>query len=143
MAKMQIIFDGFDQLAADIDRMGGDLHAAVDEALTATQQLIQDNLTTAAAPYSAKGRKGYAKGNMYKTILKDKRITWKGEVAEVDVGFDLMAKGGWHSIFMMYGTPRITKDQQIYNAIKGAKTKQQIEKLQQETMQKYLGLGGK
>lgn len=143
MAKMQIIFDGFDQLAADIDRMGGDLHAAVDEALTATQQLIQDNLTTAAAPYSAKGRKGYAKGNMYKTILKDKRITWKGEVAEVDVGFDLMAKGGWHSIFMMYGTPRITKDQQIYNAIKGAKTRQQIEKLQQETMQKYLGLGGK
>lgn len=143
MAKMQIIFDGFDQLAADIDRMGGDLHAAVDEALTATQQLIQDNLTSAAAPYAAKGRKGYAKGNMYKTILKDKRITWKGEVAEVDVGFDLMAKGGWHSIFMMYGTPRITKDQQIYNAIKGAKTKQQIEKLQQETMQKYLGLGGK
>ena len=143
MAKMSIIFDGFENLAAQIDRMGKDLHAAVDDALTATQQLIQDNLTTAAEPYAAKGRKGYAEGDMYKTILKDKRITWMGETAEVDVGFDLKAKGGWHSIFVMYGTPRITKDQKIYNAVKGTKTKQQIEKLQQEVMQKYLELGGK
>lgn len=143
MAKMSIIFDGFEDLAASIDRIGGDLHAAVDEALTATQQMIQDNLTSAAAPYAAKGRKGYAKGNMFKTILKDKRITWQGEVAEVDVGFDLLAKGGWHSIFLMYGTPRISKDQSIYNAIKGTKTKQAIEKLQQEIMQKHLELGGK
>lgn len=143
MAKMSIIFDGFQQLAADIDRMGGDLHAAVDEALTATQQLIQDNLETAAAPYASKGRKGYGKGDMYKTILNDRRITWINEVAEVDVGFELYEKGGWHSIFLMYGTPRITKDQAIYNAIKGAKTRQAIEKLQQEVMQKHLELGGK
>lgn len=141
MAKMSITFDGFADLAADIDRSGGDLHAAVDEALTATQKLIQSNLATAAAEYARKGRKGYATGEMYASILKDARITWQGSVAEVGAGFGLDEKGGWHSIFIMYGTPRMAKDTKVYNAIKGAKTKNDIAKIQQEIMQKYMQLG--
>lgn len=142
MAKMSIIFDGFADLAEQIDRSGGDLHKAVDEALTETQKLIQENLVTAAAPYASKGLKGYARGEMYKRILQDARIHWKGEVAEVDVGFNLSEKGGWHSIFVMYGTPRMAKDTKVYNAIKGAKTKKDIEKIQEEILQKYVKLGG-
>lgn len=142
MAKMSIIFYGFADLAEQIDRNGGDLHKAVDEALTATQKLIQDNLATAAAPYASKGLKGYAKGRMYQDILKDASVQWNGEVAEVDAGFLLSEKGGWHSIFVMYGTPRMAKDPKIYNAIKGAKTRKDIEAIQTEIMQKYLQLGG-
>lgn len=142
MAKMSIMFDGFGDLAAQIDRSGGDLHAAVDEALTATQKLIQSNLEAASSVYASEGRKGYATGAMYKTILQDPKITWRGEVAEVDVGFDLWENGGWHSIFIMYGTPKIAKDQKVYNAIKGAKTQKEVERIQQEIMQKYLRIGG-
>ena len=142
MAKMKIIFDGFADLAYRIDQMGGDLHTAVDDALTETQKLVQENLVTAAEPYAAKGRKGYATGKMYASILKDARINWKGMVAEVDVGFDLMTKGGYHSIFIMYGTPKMAKDNAIYNAIKGSKTKRQIAEVQKEVMTKYLNLGG-
>lgn len=142
MARMSITFDGFSDLAADIDRAGGDLHAAVDEALTATGNYIQQQVTAAAAPYATKGRKGYAKGDMYDAIKQDPPVTWSGSVAEVSVGFSLKEKGGWHSIFIMYGTPRIAKDQKIYNAIKGTKTKQEVEKIQQEIMGKYLQLGG-
>jgi hypothetical protein len=142
MAKMSITFSGFADLAADIDRSGGDLHKAVDEALTKTGQYIQSQLASAAAPYAAKGLKGYAEGDMYGTIINDQIVSWQGSVAEVSVGFDLDAKGGWHSIFVMYGTPRMDKDQKVYNAIKGTKTKKEIEKIQQEVMQKYIKIGG-
>lgn len=144
MAKMSITFKGFDQLAEDIDAIGGDLKSAVDEALTESQKIIQSNLQTAAAEYSRKGGgKGYTTGKMYQSILKDPQVEWKGLIAEVNVGFQLFAKGGWHSIFIMYGTPRMGKNQKVYNAIKGARTKNEIAKIQEEIMQKHLALGGK
>lgn len=138
--KMKIIFDGFADLASDIDRSGGDLHAAVDDALVQTQKLIQNNLTHAAAPYATKGRKGYATGKMYQSIIEDGQVHWTGSNAYVEAGFKLR-NGGWPSIFIMYGTPRMKKDSKVYNAIKGSKTKKEIAALQQEVMSKYLKLG--
>ena len=144
MAKMSITFRGFEQLAEDIDAIGGDLKNAVDEALTESQKIIQSNLQTAAAEYSRKGGgKGYTTGKMYQSIIKDPQVEWKGLIAEVGAGFELFARGGWHSIFIMYGTPRMSKDQKVYNAIKGTKTKNEIAKIQEEIMQKHLALGGK
>jgi hypothetical protein len=142
MAKMQILFKGFEDLAAEVDRSDGDLQKAVDEALTETAKYIQGQVTSAAAPYAAKGRKGYATGRMYKSIIEDGLVTWNGHVAEVETGFALNESSGWHSIFVMYGTPRMAKDTKVYNAIKGAKTKKEIERIQQEIMQKYIKIGG-
>lgn len=140
MARMSITFDGFADLAEQIDRMGGDLHKAVDEALEATQEVVKSNLIPAAAIYDRKGLKGYATGAMYRSLIKDTEVIWNGSVAEVRVGFNLSQN--WHSIFVMYGTPRMAKDPKIYNAIKGAKTKKDIEAVQQEILQKYLKIGG-
>lgn len=142
MAKMSIIFDGFKDLASEIDRAGGDLKSAVNEALTETQSLVQNNVTTASAPYAGKGLKGYAEGDMFRSIINDARVDWHGQIAEVSVGFNLSEKGGWHSIFVMYGTPKMAKDQKVYNAIKGTKTQKDIAKLQQEIMEKHLKFGG-
>jgi hypothetical protein len=139
--KMKIIFDGFADLAYAIDKAGGDLKEAVDEALVATQSQIQQNVSSAAAPYAAKGRKGYATGRMYDTIIADGAVHWEGSIAYVDTGFRIRESGGWHSIFVMYGTPRMAKDTAVYNAIKGTATQKQIAKLQQEIMQKHLELG--
>lgn len=141
MAKMSITFDGFADLAAEIDRSGGDLEKAVDEALEATQEVIKNNLIPAAAVYDRKGLKGYATGKMYRSMITDTKVQWNGYVAEVGVGFNLSEN--WHSIFVMYGTPRMSKDPKLYNAIRGAKTQKDIEKVQQEIMQKYLNLEGK
>lgn len=144
MAKMKIIFDGFADLAEQIDKAGKDLKTAVDEALTETQQIVQNNLEQAANTYARKGGglKGYATGEMFSTILSDARIEWAGNVAVVHVGFDLNAPGGFHSIFVMYGTPRMAKDPKIYNAILGAKTRKQIAEAQEKIMQKYVTLDG-
>lgn len=140
MARMSILFDGFDDLAAEIDRAGGDLTAAVEDALQQTQEFIQNGLTMAAAPYNGKGLKGYATGKMFGSIVDDRKIYFKGNVAEVRVGFEL--DKGFHSIFIMYGTPRIKKDQKIYNAIKGTKTQKEIAELQEMVLRKHLNLGG-
>lgn len=140
MARMSILFDGFDDLAAEIDRAGGDLTAAVEDALQQTQEFIQNGLTIAAAPYNGKGLKGYATGKMFGSIVDDRKIYFKGNVAEVRVGFEL--DKGFHSIFIMYGTPRIKKDQKIYNAIKGTKTQKEIAELQEMVLRKHLNLGG-
>ena len=143
MAKMSITFKGFDQLAEDLDAIGGDLHDAVDEALTESVKIIQSNLQTAAAPYSAKGLRGYATGKMYGSIIENPQVEWKGLIAEVGAGFELYSRGGWHSIFVMYGTPRMAKNPKVYNAIKGTKVKNEIAKKQEEIMKKHLELGGK
>lgn len=140
MARMSIIFDGFADLADAIDKAGGDLKIAVDDALKDTQQVIQNNLTTGAAVYAAKGKKGYATGAMYDTIINDAQIIWKGTVAEVRVGFKLNAAGGFHSIFVMYGTPRMAKDTKVYNAIKGTKTRKEVAERQERIMQEHLAL---
>lgn len=143
MAKMSILFDGFSDLAEELDRMGGDLHSAVDEALSETQKLVQDRLQSAAEVYQNKGggQKGYATGRMFKSIIDDPHVVWNGSVAEVGAGFNLMTQGGIHSIFVMYGTPRMAKNAKVYNAIKGTKTRKDIAKLQEEIMQKHLKLG--
>ena len=139
MAKMQILFDGFEDLAYAIDEAGGDLQAAVDEALTETQEIVKASLLPAAAVYDRKGLKGYATGKMYQKLIKDTSIEWQGTVAEVNTGFELFGSG-WHSIFVMYGTPKMGKDPKIYNAIKGTKVKKQIAQAQEEIMQKHLEL---
>lgn len=142
MAKMEIIGDPFKELAYKIDKIGGDLKTAANEALSETQKLVQSNTQSAAQPYAGKGRKGYATGEMFGAIKKPNGVEWLGDVASVGVGFNLREKGGFHSIFVMYGTPRIQKDTKLYNAIKGAKTKKEIAKLQEKIMQRYLSLAG-
>lgn len=146
MAKMSIIFDGFEELARRVDKSNNGLQKAVDEALTETQKLIQSNVSSAAAPYARKGRKGYATGKMYGAIIKNASVEWQGSRASVEVGFKLKGSatgGGWHSIFVMHGTPRIKKDSKLYNSIKGKRTENQIKKLQEEIMEKYITIDKK
>lgn len=146
MAKMSIVFDGFSDLAQAIDKAGGDLKEAVDEALTKTQDLVQENVKTASTVYTGKGLKGYATGAMVRSIMASESPEWHGSIAEVGSGFTTnggATKAGFmHSIFVMYGTPKMTKDQKLYNAIKGTRTRKQIAQLQQEVMNDHLKLGG-
>ena len=141
MARMEILFDGFHDLAYTIDAMGGDLKAAVNDALTQTGEFIQNQVNQAALPYAHGGLKGYATGAMFNALKKDNPIIWTSPaVAEVSVGFNLSDKGGFHSIFVMYGTPRMAKDQKLYNSIKGARTRQHVQYIQEEALYSHCDL---
>lgn len=146
MGKISIQFDGFRELTEAIDRAGKDLNEAVEEALESSQQVVNDALIPAAAPYARQGLKGYATGAMYGAIQTDQQVRWKGTTAEIGSGFTTNSgatqDGFYHSIFVMYGTPRMEKDQRIFNAIKGTKTKKNVADIQKEVMQKHFELGG-
>lgn len=140
MARMGILFDGFKELAIAVDRMDPKaLKPAVEKALNTTGEYVQEAVNEAAYPYAYKGLKGYATGDMYNALKKDNPVIWKSPfVAEVSVGFNLYEKGGFHSIFVMYGTPRIAKDQKLYNAIKGTRTQHAIAKIQNDILTEAL-----
>ena len=151
MAKMSITFNGFDVLAEKLNAMGKELKPAVNEALEESQKYIQQRLESAAAPYQSpkKGRLGWAKGNLYEAIIKDAQVEWEGYVASVRVGFSSKNRLGFmHSIFVMYGVPfhgkfnhGYAKDTKIYNAIKGTRTKRQVEKIQKRILEEHINLG--
>ena len=147
---MSITFDGFEKLAAELDKVGGDLKPAVNEALEETQKYIQQELESASQIYSSGGRKGYADGDLNAAIIRNPKVEWLGNVGVVDVGFskELNWKGFMHSIFVMYGVPAhgkfnkgYQKDPKVYNAIRGLRTKNQIEQIQKEIMENHLKLG--
>ena len=141
MARMSILFDGFEDLAAMVDRTyPAALKPIVDEALTETGKYVQEQVNKAAQPYATKGGglKGYATGEMFRALKKSNPVIWiSPHIAEVSVGFDLTAAGGFHSIFVMYGTPRMAKNQKLYNSIKGTKTKREVENIQEQIFFKY------
>lgn len=135
--SMKMDTKDFANLLTAIEKKGKDVKAAADEALTATSDLISQNLTTAASPYAGRGRKGYATGKMYGTILHE-APTWEGNTATLKAGFRI--RDALESIFIMYGTPKIAKDTKVYNAIMGTKTRKEIQQKQEEVLQKYMGL---
>lgn len=137
--SMKLDTKDFANLVTMLDKKGKDVKEAADEALSAAADLIAENLTTAAAPYAGRGRKGYATGRMYGTIIHD-APTWEGSIATVKAGFRI--RDALESVFIMYGTPKIPKDTKVYNAIMGTKTKKQIQKEQEEILMKYMGLEG-
>ena len=136
MARMSIMFDGFKDLAYMIDQIDSSaLKPAVDKALTETGKLVQEKVNEATLPYAHGGLKGYATGEMFNALKKDNPVIWTSPyVAEVSVGFNLNEPGGFHSIFVMYGTPRMAKDQKLYNSIKGTRTKHAIALLQEKIL---------
>lgn len=141
MAKMSLEFDGLKDLLYKIDEVEGELRPAVDEALTKVQHYVQDQTRQAAAKY-VKGGTEYATGKMKAAVKPDSGPEWAGNTASVGVGFDIHKPGGggMHSVWMMYGTPRISPDTKLHNAVRGAKTKMQIHKIMQEALQEHANI---
>lgn len=145
MARMKLFFPGIADALYRLDEIEGDLKAATEEALQESAKIVQTEVTKAASKYQNKGGgKGYATGAMYKAIKKDYQIHWAGSVAEIGVGFNIGSDdpGGIHSIFLMYGTPRMDKDQKLYNAVYGSKTARRVWAAQEKVFEKYLSLAG-
>ena len=138
--KMTIDFSNFAEYAEKLEAMGGDLKETAEEALKATHAYITPNLKRDIS----KHRKS---GETERSPIERAEVKWEGTVASCDIGFDL-ANGGLPSLFLMYGTPRhkpanqyghytgstdgVTKDEQLFNDIYGARTKREVKKIQEQ-----------
>jgi hypothetical protein len=122
--RLSVDFKGFAEVAENLDRLGGDLKEVTDKALEESRKLVDSQL-------HSKMLKHHRSGDTERSILDHARVTWSGWISEVEVGFDI-SNGGLPSIFLMYGTPRMDKDQDLYNAVYGSGTKRKINELQKK-----------
>lgn len=135
-AKFSLDFKGFAEYAEKLDRLGGDLRAAADEALKQTADHITGNLEADMTRHNKSGK-------TVGSLVKNQSVEWVGNVAEIDVGFDI-ANGGLPSVFLMYGTPRhgpigphgghpgTDADKKLYNDIYGSGTKRKVREIQEK-----------
>ena len=135
MAKMKLEFDGFSEAINRLTKLEGDVRGTTEKALKETHRIVTDKAEEAIAKHNRTGR-------TLGTLQRDAKVEWSGTTAKVDVGFDIH-NGGLASIFLMYGTPRVKKDQQLYNAFFGKQTKTEVKELQEQLfMDEIRKLGG-
>ena len=121
--KTRIEFEGFDEVIARLTKLDGDIKGVTEKALRETHKVITHKAETAIAPHKQTGA-------TERSLKRNAEIKWAGSEASVEVGFDI-SNGGLPSIFLMYGTPRMKKDQNLYNAFFGNKTKKEVMELQE------------
>ncbi len=122
--KTGIEFEGFEEVLAKLNKLNGDVKGTTEKALKQTHNLITKKARESITPH-------YLTGDTEKSLVETPQIEWEGSIASVPTGFDI-SDGGLPSIFLMYGTPRMKKDQKLYNAFYGSKTKKEIMQLQED-----------
>lgn len=142
--KFGLNFDGVAELSEKLEQLGGDLKKVAEEALEFIPGDVNPKLHAAM-------QKHRGHGVTEKSIVEGQKVTWTGNIASIDVGFNLK-KGGMPSIFLMYGTPRhapgnqyggpvrpgaqehpgTKADKELYDAIYGSKTQKDIAAKQQK-----------
>ena len=122
--KTRIEFDGFEEVIARLTKLDGDIKSVTEKALRETHKVITHKAETAIAPHKETGA-------TEKSLKRNAEIEWAGTLASVETGFSIR-QGGLPSIFLMYGTPRMKKDQNLYNAFFGNKTRKEVMELQEK-----------
>ena len=132
--KMKLDFAGFDELIKKFNRV--DAKKIAEEALIEGHKIVTAKAEEATHHYPQGGH--YSSGRTAESLYRDAQITWNGTEASVPVGFSIK-KGGLPSIFMMKGTPRYMKVQQMWDAFYSSQTDGEVSKVAEEIFRKALG----
>lgn len=124
MGKAYLEFEGFDKAIARLTKLGGNTKSTTEKALKKTHEIITDKAEKAIRPHKETGA-------TEKSLYREGKVDWAGTLASVNVGFSI-SKGGLASIFLMYGTPRMKKDQNLYNSVWGTATRKEVLNAQEE-----------
>lgn len=138
--KIGLQFTGWEELMTGIGKVAGEagLKQATEDALKASKQYVNSKIKAAMQNGNLPAKGKYSRSpHTLDSLNKDMDVKWSGFTGEVKVGFDIKDKG-LVSIFLMYGTPRMSKDQELYDAVYGKKTKSEIRKIQKEAISKYI-----
>lgn len=127
MAKQWgIDFEDFNFYAQKIENLSNrnTLKNVADTALKKTHNHLTPQIESEFQKHNRTGR-------TLGSLRKDDSTEWHGDIGSVDVGFDIK-NGGLASIFLMYGTPRMKPDKQLYNLFYGSKIKKEVFKIQED-----------
>ena len=130
-SKFAFRFDEMYDLAAKIEKAGGSLQQAADEALRKTHDYITPQLNTGINRHVQTGETRDA-------LVQAPNVEWVNPLlARVNIGFDL-ADGGWPSIFLMWGTPKMKPDIKLRKAAFGPAVKREVARIQKEALEAFL-----
>lgn len=137
--KVSLQVKGFDEYMAKLDELGGGsaMKQGVDSALKASKQYVNPLIETAMATSNLPAGGKYSTGGTKASIDYDMNTNWEGFVGSTKIGFDFK-KSGLKSIFLMYGTPRMSPVSGLKDSIYGSKTQKQIGKIQEEELNKVI-----
>lgn len=119
-------FDGMDAIIRQLEQLEVDVRQTVTGALQEAGQLVTEQARAAIQPHRRTGK-------TEASLIENPPVEWTGTQAAVNVGFDIN-NGGLPSIFLMYGTPRMKKDTNLYNAFYGAQTQKKIEQIERDAL---------
>ena len=129
-SKFKLEFDGLEHMIKKLEAKGANIEKAAEKALEATHAIVTPQIKAAMVPHNQ---------NYYTSdsIVNNPKVEWEGNIASDGIGFSI-SNGGLASIFLMYGTPRMDPDRNLYNAIYGSATKKKVRDAQQEAFFKVL-----
>lgn len=125
MARMKLEIEGFDHIIRRITELEGNAKKVTEKALRETHSIVTAKAEKAMGNSYLPAGGDYSKGDTLRSLRRNAEIEWHGDIAQVPVGFDI-DHNGLTSIFLMYGTPRMEPDRELYNAFYGNKTKQEV-----------------
>ena len=137
--KIGLQVKGFEEYMAKLDELGGSeaMCKGVEKALISSKEYVNPLIEQAMAKGNLPAGGRYSTGDTKQSIDKDMTVEWEGMTASVKVGFDFK-ESGLTSIFLMYGTPRMSPVKGLKAAIYGAKTKKEIAQIQSEAINKII-----
>jgi hypothetical protein len=124
--KLKFEFDGFDELTKRLNSLGGNVKKTAEKALKECHRQVTSDALQAIKPHKDTGV-------TEKSLYTEGVVEWTGTQASIPVGFSI-SKGGIASIMLMYGTPKIPKDQNLYNALspKSKKLENKVKQIQED-----------
>lgn len=121
----RVDFEGMNEAIKRLEDLGGDMNKAAEKALQKTYDYVTPNVKKELSKYSVRS------GDMVASFRKNEKVEWIGFIAQIKAGFDYDISS--HALYQMItGTPYMKPNKKLYNALYGAKTKKEIEKIQKE-----------
>lgn len=123
--RFSIDTEGFSNVIKRLNDLEANVPKVVEKALIDIHASVTPNIHAAMKKHKRTGK-------TERSIVDNPRVEWAGSVASIDIGFDI-SNGGLPSIFLMYGTPRMNKDQTLFNSIYGSAVSKEAFEIEQDT----------
>lgn len=128
--KFKLEFDGLEKMMEQMKELNGDLRKTTETALVETFNTVTPGIKTAMS-------KHHRTGATESSIVEQPTVEWSGNLAAVPIGFKI-SKGGLPSIFLMYGTTKMSPDRSLYNAVYGKATRDKAAEVQRQVFFKEI-----
>lgn len=108
---LSIDYKVFEDLAADLDRLGVDLKETFTFAMEEQGKKVADDTKAAVQKANLPAKGVYSSGETEKSIVMQPKVEWSGDVGELNLGFDKTKAGAGG--FLITGTPKMQPDYEL------------------------------